>query len=128
MNPTTALALTRAAGSLWMQHRAWREPSAPTRLGPAGPIAAILIVALGVITLAGYLAGHDVGLDQIVFRARLGDSRISPNVGLSLVLIGTALWLLDWRSRARRAPEQLARLRPLRIAVTPLLGHADGGQ
>ena len=126
MNPTTALALILAAGSLWMQHRAWREPSAPTRLGPAVPIAAVLIVALGVITLAGYLAGHDVGLDQIVFRARLGDNRISPNGGLSLVLIGTALWLLDWRSRARRAPEQLAALLAIGIAVTSLLGYAYG--
>src|SRR5882724_5379328 len=31
MNPTTALALILAAGSLWMQHRAWRAASAPPR-------------------------------------------------------------------------------------------------
>src|SRR5881628_1157864 len=108
MNPTTALALILAAGSLWMQHRAWRKPSAPTLMGPAIRVAAVLIVALGMITLAAYVSGHELGLDQIVFRTRLGDNRISPNGGLSLVLIGTALWLLDWRSRARRAPEQLA--------------------
>src|SRR5882724_5997867 len=126
MNPTTALALILAAGSLWMQHRAWRAASAPTPMGPAVRVAAVLIAALGLITLAGYVAGHDLGLDQIVFRARLDDNRISPNGGLSLVLIGIALWLLDWRSGARRAPEQLAALLAIGIAVVSLLGYAYG--
>jgi signal transduction histidine kinase/CheY-like chemotaxis protein/HPt (histidine-containing phosphotransfer) domain-containing protein len=125
MNPATALALVLAAGALWMQHRAWREPSAPT---PDRVVrtAAVLIVVLGVITLAGYVVGQNLGVDQVLFRARLGGNRIAPNTGLNFVLIGGALWFLGRRQRSRPAPAEIAALGAVGIAGVSLLGYAYG--
>jgi signal transduction histidine kinase/CheY-like chemotaxis protein/HPt (histidine-containing phosphotransfer) domain-containing protein len=124
MNPTTALALIVGGGALWMRHRAARVSDAPAAMGTAVRIAAVAITLLGVITLAGYLTGHNLGVDQLLFGARLGGSRISPYSGLGLVLIGAALWLLDSPAWSRRAPEQLVALFPMGIAVVSLLGYA----
>jgi signal transduction histidine kinase/DNA-binding response OmpR family regulator len=125
MNPTTALALILAAGTLWMEHWTWRA-SASGPIGAAIGAAAILVIAVGVITLAGYALGHNLGVDQVVFRARLGGNRIAPNTGLNLVLIGVALWLLHGPRSSRSAPAELVALFPLGIASVSLLGYAYG--
>jgi signal transduction histidine kinase/CheY-like chemotaxis protein len=124
MNPTTALALILGGGALWARHRAARGSSAPPPLGAAVRIAAGAIALLGVITVAGYLTGHNLGVDQLLFHGRLDGSRISPYSGLGLVLIGAALWLLDSPAWSRRAPEQLVGLFPMWIAVVSFLGYA----
>ena len=126
MNPTTALALIVGGGALWMWHRASRRSSAPSPMSAAVRIAAAAISLLGVITLAGYVADQGLGVDQLLFRARLDGSRISPSSGLGLVLIGAALWLLSSPARARRAPEQLVALFPMGIAAFSLLGYMYG--
>ena len=126
MNPTTALALIVGGGALWMWHRASRRSSAPSPMSAAVRIAAAAISLLGVITLAGYVADQGLGVDQLLFRARLDGSRISPYSGLGLVLIGAALWLLSSPAWARRAPEQLVALFPMGIAAVSLLGYMYG--
>jgi signal transduction histidine kinase/DNA-binding response OmpR family regulator/HPt (histidine-containing phosphotransfer) domain-containing protein len=123
MNPTTALALILGGGALWMWHRASRGSPAPSPMGAAVRIAAVTITLLGVITVAGYLTGDNLGVDQLLFRTQLGGSRISPYSGLGLALIGAALWLLDSPAWSRRAPEQLVTLFPMWIAVVSLLGY-----
>src|SRR5262249_27196566 len=125
-NPTTALILILAAVALWMQHKAWRDASAPPLIGPAVRSAAVVIVAVGAMTLAGYILGRNLGLDEIGFRARLGGNRIGPNTGLCFALIGLALWLLERTPRSRRAAAQLVVLLPIGIAGVSLLGYAYG--
>ncbi|MGH7565762.1 MAG: response regulator [Gemmatimonadota bacterium] len=110
MNPTTALALILAAGALWTRNRG----------------AAALVVGLGVITLAGFAVGHNYGVDQLVFRARLEGNRIAPNTGLCLVLIGAALLLLAWPRFSRGALPELVAIFPIGIAGVSLLGYAYG--
>ena len=125
-NPTTAVALSLAATALRLQHRGWREPSLGPLMTTAVRIVAVLIAALGVITLVGYVAGHNLGLDQIVLRGRLRGNRIAPNTALNFVLVGAALWLLDWPPRARRAPGELVVLFSVAISAISLLGYAYG--
>src|SRR5215831_6551235 len=92
VNPTTALALLLAAGSLWMHHQARGKPDfAPVRW--LAVTAASLIIALGLITLTGYFIGHNLRVDQILFGAQLAGNRVAPNTGFALLLIGVALWL-----------------------------------
>ena len=90
-NPVTALTLIVVAGALWVQHRAWKGSSASPRASLSVRTAAAVSVAVGVMTLAGYVVGRNLGLDEIVFRGRLGVNRIAPNTGLSFVLVGVAL-------------------------------------
>src|SRR5262249_47189953 len=71
MNPTTALVLMLAAGGLLLRR--------------ALPTVAGVTAAVGVITLAGYVLGRNLGLDQIVFRSQLGANRIAPNTGFCFV-------------------------------------------
>ncbi|MGH7573254.1 MAG: GAF domain-containing protein, partial [Gemmatimonadota bacterium] len=124
MNPTTALGLALAAGALWMWHALGGEASA-TRIGPVIRTVAVLVIGLGAITLAGYVIGHNLGVDQILFRARLGGNRIAPNTAISLLLIGAALLFFGW-PRPRGAVAEAVAIFPIGIAVVSLLGYAYG--
>jgi signal transduction histidine kinase/DNA-binding response OmpR family regulator len=125
-NPMTALVLVLAAVTLWMQHDAWRHPR-PSTLGRATVrAAALLIVAVGVLTLAGYVIGRHLSLDDLVFRGRLAGNRIAPNTGLNFVLVGAALWLLETSQGWRRAAAEVITLVPIAIAGISLLGYLYG--
>lgn len=125
-NPTTALVLILAAVTLWIQLGAWRDSSASPLMGPAVRTAAVVVVAVGATTLCGYVLGQNLGLDEIIFRTRLGGNRIAPNTGLSFVLIGLALWLLPPTPWSRQVPAQLVVLLPIGIAGVSLLGYVYG--
>ena len=125
-NPVTAIALTVAAVALWLQHTA-RRTSAPVAWADvARRTASILLVALGAITLAGYAAGHNAGLDQLLFRSRLEGNRIAPNSGMNFALIGIALWLLDLGPASRRAPAALVALGAVGLSIVSVLGYVYG--
>jgi signal transduction histidine kinase/DNA-binding response OmpR family regulator len=126
MNPSSALLLILAATAVWMQHRAWRRPSASPLVPRAVAASAIVVAGAGAITLAGYLLDQHLGLDEVVFGERLGGNRMSPNSALTFVLVGAALWLLDRPPRSRRALAQLAALFPIGIGGVSLLGYVYG--
>ncbi|MGA6967303.1 MAG: hypothetical protein WBZ51_27285, partial [Xanthobacteraceae bacterium] len=86
--------------------------------------AASLVIALGVITLTGYIIGHNLRVDQLLFGAQLAGNRVAPNTGFALLLIGVALWLLNSPRRLRGAPEQPVALFPIGVALISLLGYA----
>ena len=125
-NPLTAVILVLAAGALWMQHKAWRDASAPRLIGPAVRGAAVVIAVVGTVTLCGYVFGRNLGLDEMAFRARLDGNRIAPNTGLNFALVGLALWLLARTPRPRQDPAQLVALVPIGIAGVSLLGYVYG--
>jgi signal transduction histidine kinase/DNA-binding response OmpR family regulator len=125
-NPATALSLIVVAGALWIQHRAWRGSSASPLASLSVRTAAAVSVVVGGMTLAGYVVGRNLGLDEIVFRGRLGGNRIAPNTGLSFVLVGVALWLLHLNPRSRGAPAQTVAFLPIGIAGVSLLGYVYG--
>ncbi|HEX7214072.1 MAG TPA: hypothetical protein VF578_07670, partial [Methylomirabilota bacterium] len=123
MNPTTALTFMLAAGSLWCLSGALRVQPA---VRWAARLAAGLVVLVGAVTIAGYVLGHNLGLDQLLFGARLGNNRIAPNTGVNFLFLGIALLLLDWHSRRGVWPAQLVLLVPITISATSLLGYVYG--
>ena len=125
-NPVTALLLMLAAVALSLQHKAWSGSSTSMVVRRAVRAVAIVIAGAGAVTLAGYVFGQNLGLDEIVFRARLAGNRIAPNTGLNFVLIGAALWLLDQPRGTRRPPADLVALLPIGIAGVSLLGYLYG--
>src|SRR5262249_48344325 len=124
MDPLTALSLLLGAAALSrlddMPGAAARPPAARWR----ALVYAGFVFGVGVVTVAGYALGDNLGLDQMLFRASLGDNRIAPNTAVSLILIGAALLLLDWEPRRGSRPAQLIALFPTAIALTSLLGYA----
>ena len=123
MNPVTALAFMLAAGSLWCQTAPF---GARREVWWAARVAASLVVLVGVVTIAGYVLGGNLGLDQLLFSTRLGANRIAPNTGLNFLLLGTALLMLDWQSRPGVWPAQFVLLVPMTISSTSLLGYGYG--
>ena len=124
MNPLTALGFMLAAVALWLS-----LPSAAAGapgFSRAARVAAALVAVIGAVTLAGYAIGTNLGLDQMLFRDRLGGNRIAPNTGLCFLFLGTALGLLDWEPRRGYRPAQLVVLAPLAVALTSVLGYAYG--
>jgi len=119
MNPLTALGFVAGAGSLWLLQVA---PATTARR--AAQLGAGLVIVIGGTTLIGYLVGDNLGLDQIMYRERLGTNRIAPNTGLNFLLIGATLLLLDWGTRSGYRPAQLLVLVPTAVALTSVLGYA----
>jgi signal transduction histidine kinase/CheY-like chemotaxis protein/HPt (histidine-containing phosphotransfer) domain-containing protein len=119
MNPLTALGFIAGAGSLWLV----QEPPATTARR-AAQLGAALVIVIGGSTLIGYMTGDNLGLDQLMYRERLGTNRIAPNTGLNFLLIGATLLLLDWEPRSGYRPAQLLVLIPTAVALTSVLGYA----
>ncbi len=119
MNPLTALGFVAGAGSLWLLQVA---PATTARR--AAQLGAGLVIVIGGTTLIGYLVGDNLGLDQIMYRERLGTNRIAPNTGLNFLLIGATLLLLDWETRSGHRPAQILALVPTAVALTSVLGYA----
>ncbi len=119
MNPTTALTFMLAAGSLWGLTGA----SGARRAGGWARVAAGLVALVGAVTIAGYVVGENLGLDQLLWSARLGDNRIAPNTGVNFLFLGIALALLDRQGRRGAWPAQLVLLVPITISTTSLLGY-----
>ncbi len=126
MNPLTAVAFILAGASLWMSQTTASDPAWMRQARGAAHVAAGLVLAIGVITLAGYLRGQNFGLDQVLFGARLGANRAAPNTGLNLALTGAALWLLHREARHDRSPAQIVALFPTALALISVLGYLYG--
>jgi signal transduction histidine kinase/CheY-like chemotaxis protein/HPt (histidine-containing phosphotransfer) domain-containing protein len=122
MNPTTALGLMLAATSLWLRVPARR----PDRFQRIAAAAAALITLLGLATVVGYVVGDGLGVDQVLFRSRLGGNRIALNTGLAFLFTGVALQFLDAEPWPGFRPAEWIILVPTAIALTSLLGYAYG--
>jgi PAS domain S-box-containing protein len=106
MNPATALALLLGGASLWL--------SAKPELRLAARSAAVVMASIGLVRLAGYLGGHGVAIDTLLFPGQLaavphGPNRMAPNTALNLLLLGLALCALHGETaRGHGAAQHLA--------------------
>ncbi|WP_437562329.1 PAS domain S-box protein [Sorangium sp. So ce542] len=127
MVPNTAVALVLAAASLWALGGRGR-PAPLRRLGQA---CAAAVVAYGLAALAQYVSGWDLGLDRLLFPARVAfpsefPGRPPPNTALCCVLIGAALLSLPVKTRRACRLSQGAALAAAALALTALTGYVFG--
>lgn len=99
MKVNAALSFILAGASLALQI----EPST-SRKARSGRVCALVVAAVGALTLAEYIWGVDVGIDQLLIRvpAELQTSspgRMAPVTALSFTFAGTVLAFLDTRRR-----------------------------
>ena len=101
MKFNTAAGLLGAAASLWLA----RPGTGRQRTRVLAQVLALLVGLLGALTLAQYVFGWKLGIDELVVADRAGQfnaikGRMSPYTAVGLVSIGSALVLL----LRRRAP------------------------
>lgn len=125
MNPTTALVFALAAGSL-LALRTQPAECRPSRRRRAAKLAAAAVTTVGVTTVAGYLLGRNLGLDQILFGGELEGNRIAPNTGFNFVLVGLALLLLDVEAHGRLRPSHVLATASGLIALLAAIGYLYG--
>ena len=91
-------------------------------------LASLLVLAIGIGTLAEYAWGVDLVLDRLIVRGQTGlyAGRPSPPSALALTFLGAAVLLFDVRPTARVRPSELLALSAWAIAFTALLGWVFG--
>jgi PAS domain S-box-containing protein len=124
VNSALACLLTGAAILLWQDE----EASPPRRRFAQG--CALVVLLIGALTLAEYLVGRDLGIDQLLVQdtgAGIASSlpgRMAVTGALGYLLLGGAIWLLN---RPRHALlMQLLALGALGIALLSLTGYLYG--
>lgn len=126
MKANTALALMSLGVSLWLQCR----PSPSTHRLVARFLAAFAGV-VGLLTLAEYLSGLTLGIDQIVFQDTAAidqpnPGRMAGGTAVNLVLLGTALLVLDRGKNVH--PAEVLSLVAGFISLLALAGYLFGVQ
>lgn len=127
MVPITAVTFVLAGISLWML---WGEKKSH-RASVVTWICALVVISIGLLTLAEYLSGADFGFDTLLFRGRLSvtgtsfPGRPSPHTAFNFLPIGVALLLIRMKTvRARRLAQVFALLGVL-IALMALVGYVN---
>lgn len=125
MNPLTAVSFL-VIGTALTARQFW-TPQAP-RLTIAVRAVGAAVAALGIGRVAGYAAGTDFGLDQLLFpvavAAETPPSRIAPNTAYAFLFTGLALLALDHPRRLVAASAQPLALLVLLQALVTLTGYA----
>ena len=128
MKVNTACGLIAAAAALWLVHACASE-SMWVRVARG---LAVLVAAIGVLTLAEDLFKIDLGIDQLIlpdtapqrYTSHVG--RMSPGTAFDLTIIGLALLGLKARNlRLAACPHWLV-VPALLVATLAVIGHAYG--
>ena len=107
-----------------------REDAGPVRKA-LSLLAALLVLAVGIATLAEYTLGVDLHIDQLLAPASEPvehPGRPAPPTALALTLLGGALVLFDVRPTARVRPSEWLALAAGFTALTALLGFVFGAE
>jgi diguanylate cyclase (GGDEF)-like protein/PAS domain S-box-containing protein len=121
-----ALAFLLASGALL----AYAQSRPRSRLRRAGAAGAMLVLVIGMATLAEYVFGWRLGIDQLLFSDAVSTNapypgRPSVNAALGFVLLGAALSLWDVRLGRWWATNVLAWLAAI-VGLLALTGYAIG--
>ena len=126
MKANTAFAFLLSGISLWLS--APEEEGGTRGKERIGRGLAFLVALLGLLTLAEYVFGWDLGIDQLLAREAPGalktssPGRMAPNTALDFLFLGGALLLLDVR-RGEWIASFLA-LAAGAVAILALMGYA----
>jgi hypothetical protein len=123
MMPNTALGLLLlgVGGAL-------RAPGGGRAAKTASVLAAVVVLAVGVGTLAEYLLAMDLGIDRALVFAHSGQhpGRPSPVTALALTALSSALIVFDAGSDGRIRPAECLVLLGGTVAFSALIGMAFG--
>ena len=129
MLPITAVTFVVAAVSLWLQRLSGRDSG--LRWYAARGLA-LVVLAIGVVTLAERVLDWDAGIDQIFFGETLRAlqyrpvGRMATNSAVTFALGGAALFLLDGNTRRIRQVAHWFSTLGIAIAMLALIGHLYG--
>ncbi len=104
MTPMTAVSCLAAAASLWLQ----RGEPVVARVRAVAVALAAVVAAVGASRLLAFWTGADAKVDVLLFRSAMRDTRMAPQSGVGLVLIGLALALVDTAGQRFRPAQALA--------------------
>ena len=125
MKFNTACCLVLCGVGLWCL----RDEAAPPRLRLAGRICAGLATLAGLLTLAEHLWNVNLGIDRFFLDQAPDQVGLAPQGRPSMVtaqefvLIGTALLILDWRTKAGRRPALVLALIGALLSLLVLAGY-----
>jgi diguanylate cyclase (GGDEF)-like protein/PAS domain S-box-containing protein len=128
MKANTALGIAFSGISLWLL----LPGESRTRRGRIARFIALLVVLIGAATLAEYVFGVNLRIDELLFRdfrGSLGTSspgRLAPTTATAFIAIGLALILLDWKTQRGRRASQLLSLWTGLIAMMAIIGYIYG--
>jgi PAS domain S-box-containing protein len=123
MTANTGLGLLMIGGAGALREREDAGPGPKT----LSLLAAVLVLALGLITLAEYALGVELHIDQLIARGTPSaphPGRPAPPTALALVFLASALVLFDFRAAARVRPSEWLAVAAGFIALTAALGFA----
>ncbi len=125
MNPATAIALVLLGLSLALA--TLHAPAPPHWLPAACAVPAALI---GLVRVTGYLWGFDPGIDRLLVApgaaATVAWNPVARHTALTLVVLGSALVLLDRPTRRAQLAVQLLTLAAAVGALVSVTGHLYG--
>ncbi|HEX7942441.1 MAG TPA: ATP-binding protein [Gemmatimonadaceae bacterium] len=129
MLPITAATFVVAGVSLWMQRVSGRETGT---LSLVARVLAVLVLGVGLVTLAERAWGWDAAIDSLLFRDMLVRlpyqpvGRMATNSAVSFALAGAALFLLDGHTRRIRQIAHWFSTLGITIAAMALIGYLYG--
>ena len=127
MQPNTALSLALTGLALLGTKREGGQRTRRLAWGLAG-----LAAAIGLLTLAEYASGVDLGIDLLLFGRVPGSEgppfpgRMSLMTAACIASLGAALLLLDAKARLPRQTSQAFALLATLLALLDLIGYAYG--
>ncbi|MEJ2007622.1 MAG: PAS domain S-box protein [Acidobacteriota bacterium] len=111
MRPNSAVAYILAGLALWLlRENGYRKSARVWRR--VGQACALLVVAVGALTLSEYVFGINLGIDQLLFHdlevpvVGLFPGRMTPTGALSLVFLGCGFLMLGWKKRPGFQPAE----------------------
>src|SRR5688572_18734747 len=135
MLPITAVTFAIASVSLWLQRETARETTrASGYRSLAGRGLALLVLTIGLVTLAERVWGWDAGIDTLFFHDTLARlpyqpiGRMATNSAVTFTLVGAALFLLEGETRRIRRIAHWFSTLGIIIAVLALIGHLYGAK
>jgi signal transduction histidine kinase len=129
MLPNTAATFVIAGVSLWMQRVSRDEPGTRSLVAR---LLAVIVLAIGLVTLAERVLGRDAALDRLLFVDALARlpyqpvGRMATNSAVSFVFAGAALFLLDGQTRRIRQLAHWFSTLGITIAAMALIGYLYG--
>jgi len=126
----TSLGLIFLGASLWMllpnpprkKYRYW------------GVFFGALVASIGAITMAEYVSGVDMRIDQLLVSGDVGvmathsTGRMPPITAMIFLALGLALLLLDWETRPVQRPAQVLSLWGAFATIMSVSGYINGAK